>query len=143
MTPRRAEYWLTILYVGSMVLSVVSVISLVTAWQHWAWTLDSCIEVDCGCILYGVNTFSTFLGGDVKLCHFGSYGLVPVIIISLCLGGYHGYRSCIHKDLDDPKRISRKTYDDDRYLYKLDLLSIIISLYFCLIIYYCCIIFDD
>lgn len=118
MNPKQAELRLAILYISSVIFSVTSIISLVTAWQHWSWTLDSCISVNCGCILYGINTFSTFIGGDVKLCHFGSYGLVPVIVIGLCLGGYHGYRCCIHKNLGDPKRISGKQShdDDDRYL---------------------------
>lgn len=114
MNPKQAELRLAILYISSVIFSVTSIISLVTAWQHWSWTLDSCISVNCGCILYGINTFSTFIGGDVKLCHFGSYGLVPVIVIGLCLGGYHGYRCCIHKNLGDPKRISGKqSHDDD------------------------------
>ncbi|EZA56608.1 hypothetical protein DMN91_002565 [Ooceraea biroi] len=115
MNARQAEFWLAILYTSSMVHSVTSIISLVTVWQHWTWTLDSCIDIDCGCILYGINTFRTFIGGDVKLCHFASYSLVPGIIISLCLGGYHGYRCCIHKNLDDPMRINREqAYHDDR-----------------------------
>lgn len=119
MRPKQAERWLAILYSSSMVLSVVSIISMVTAWQHWSWTLDSCFSVDCGCILYGVNTFNTFLGGDVKLCHFGAYALIPVIVIGLCFGSYHGYRCCIYKNLDEPKRLNGvAARDDDRYLYE-------------------------
>nr|XP_012221871.1 PREDICTED: uncharacterized protein LOC105671903 isoform X2 [Linepithema humile] len=117
MNTKSAEAWLAWLYIGSMLLSVTSVVSLVTAWQHWAWTLDTCIGIDCGCILYGINTFNTFIGGDVKLCHFATYCLVPGIIIGLCLGGYHGYRCCVHKDLDSPKRMSRgRVYHDDSNL---------------------------
>ncbi|KAL6268441.1 hypothetical protein P5V15_001576 [Pogonomyrmex californicus] len=115
MNSKQAETWLAILYTGSMVLSVTSIVSFVTAWQHWTWTLDGCIDVDCGCILYGINTFHTFLGGDVKLCHFACYGLAPVAVIALCLGAHHGYRCCIHKNLDEPKRIIHaQTYDDGR-----------------------------
>lgn len=116
MNSKQAETWLAVLYTGALMFSVTSVISLVTTWQHWVWTLDGCIDVDCGCILYGINTFRTFLGGDVKLCHFASYCLVPVILIALCLAAYHGYRCCIHKNLDEPKRISRQVYDDVRCL---------------------------
>ncbi|XP_076655433.1 uncharacterized protein LOC143360463 [Halictus rubicundus] len=105
MNERRAEYILGVLYVLSVILSVTSLISLVTVWQHWTWTLNVCINVDCGCILYGINTFSTFMGGDIKLCHFGVYGLIPVILIGLCLGGYHGYRCCINRNLEKPTRI--------------------------------------
>ncbi|KAL0127975.1 hypothetical protein PUN28_003316 [Cardiocondyla obscurior] len=117
MNSRQAESRLAVLYIASMICCVTSVISLVVTWQNWLITLDGCINVDCGCILYGTNTFGTFLGGDEKLCHFAAYSLTPIIIISLCLGTYHGYRCCIHKNLDDPKQISRiQTYDDDRNL---------------------------
>lgn len=105
MKEERAERILSVLYISCAILSVTSLICLVTVWQYWALILDVCISIDCGCILYGVNTFSTFMGGDVKLCHFGIYGLIPAILIGLCLGGYHGYRSCINRSLDTPVRI--------------------------------------
>ncbi|XP_014474929.1 PREDICTED: uncharacterized protein LOC106744554 [Dinoponera quadriceps] len=114
MTPKQAEGWLAILYGASMVLSVVSIISMVTAWQHWSWTLDSCFNVNCGCILYGMKTVTMFIGGDVKLCHFSAYALIPVIVIGLCLSAYHGYRCFIHKNLDEPKRLNGAARDDDR-----------------------------
>ncbi|EFN87866.1 uncharacterized protein LOC105192386 [Harpegnathos saltator] len=115
MTPKQAEGWLAVFYGSSMVLSVTSIISLVTAWQHWSWTLDSCFNVSCGCILYGINTFNTFIGGDVKLCHFSAYALIPVIVIGLCLSSYHGYRCCVQKNLDEPKRLNGAvTRNDDR-----------------------------
>ncbi|XP_076174888.1 uncharacterized protein LOC143150485 [Ptiloglossa arizonensis] len=104
----RAELILGGLYVSSAILSVVSLISLVTVWQHWSWTLNICISIDCGCILYAINTFSTFMGGDVKLCHFSVYGTIPAILIGLCLGGYHGYRCCVNRNLDEPVQM----YDD-------------------------------
>lgn len=118
MNSKQAEIWLAVLYIGSMIFSVTSVISLVTTWQNWVVTLDGCIDVDCGCILYGINTFRTFLGGDEKLCHFAAYALTPIIIISLCLGAYHGYRCCIHKNLNEPKQINGgQMYNDDRCLF--------------------------
>lgn len=118
MNSKQAEKWLAILYTASLVFSVTSVISLVVTWQNWVLTLDGCLDVDCGCILYGINTFQTFLGGDEKLCHFAAYCLVPIILISLCLSAYHGYRCCIHKNLDEPKQIKRgQIYDDDRCLF--------------------------
>ncbi|KYN43552.1 hypothetical protein ALC56_01813 [Trachymyrmex septentrionalis] len=117
MNSKQAEIWLAVLYTGSMIFSVTSVISLVTTWQNWVVTLDGCIDVDCGCILYGINTFRTFLGGDEKLCHFAAYALTPIIVISLCLGAYHGYRCCIHKNLDEPKQINHgQVYNDRRNL---------------------------
>ncbi|XP_015430628.1 PREDICTED: uncharacterized protein LOC107187133 [Dufourea novaeangliae] len=106
---RRAECTLSVLYVSSAILSVTSLTSLVTVWQHWAWTLDVCVNVDCGCILHCINTFSTFTGGDAKLCQFGVYGTIPAILVGLCLGGYHGYRCCIDRNLDKPARITDDT----------------------------------
>ena len=103
MNGKKAENYLGVCYLAAAVFSTISIVSLVVAWQHWSWTLGVCVHVDCGCILYGVNTFSTFLGGDVKICHFGAYGLSPVFICGLCLGIYHAYRSCIPKGLDEPR----------------------------------------
>ncbi|XP_012286224.1 uncharacterized protein LOC105702872 [Orussus abietinus] len=110
----QAESILAFLYSASLVLSVTSAVSLVVAWQHWSWTLDVCINIDCGCILYGVNTFSTFMGGDAKLCHFGVSGLAPAAFFGLCLGGYHGYRVCIDKGPEEPRRASRAVVFHDR-----------------------------
>ncbi|XP_017798104.1 PREDICTED: uncharacterized protein LOC108579162 [Habropoda laboriosa] len=110
MNEEQAERILSVLYISSAILSVTSLTCLVTVWQYWAWSLDVCISIDCGCILYGINTFSTFMGGDVKLCHFGVYGLIPAILIGLCFGGYHGYRCCIDRNLEEPVRI----YEDVR-----------------------------
>ena len=109
MKEMQGEKLLTVLYWSGAVFSTISAVSLVVPWQYWAWTLDSCIDVDCECILYGVNTFSTFMGGDVKICHFASYGLLPAISVGLILGLYHGYRSCIDRGLDGPRTVSSST----------------------------------
>lgn len=103
----QAERQLAFVYSSSAVLSLVSIICIVIPWQHWAWTLDVCISVDCGCIFYGLNTFTTFMGGDVKLCQFGTYGPIPALVVGLVLGIYHGYRTCISRKLDDPKPLPR------------------------------------
>ncbi|XP_066593999.1 uncharacterized protein [Prorops nasuta] len=103
MNCTQAELYLAILYIGSTVLSIISTVSLVVSWQHWVWTLDVCIDVNCGCILYGIKTFNTFMGGDIKICHFTSYGLVPITLFGLCFGCYHGYRRCFSTDLDEPR----------------------------------------
>ncbi|KAK2581997.1 hypothetical protein KPH14_002433 [Odynerus spinipes] len=111
MKTLQAEGLLAILYSGAMILSIISLTCLTVTWQHWEFTLDVCISVNCGCILYGINTFSTFMGGDIKLCHFGVYGLVPAIVIGLCLGLYHIYRCCINRGLDKPRVM---TYNENR-----------------------------
>ncbi|XP_029042968.1 uncharacterized protein LOC114876082 [Osmia bicornis bicornis] len=108
MKERQAECVLSVLYTSSAIFSVTGLICLATIWQYWAWILNVCISIDCGCILYGINTFRTFMGGDAKLCHFGVYGLIPTLLIGLCLGGYHGYRCCIDKSIEEPVQM----YDD-------------------------------
>lgn len=103
MKSLQTESLLAILYNGSMISSIVSLTCFGIVWQHWELTLNVCLSVNCGCILYGINTFSTFMGGDMKLCHFGIYGLIPAIIIGLSLGLYHIYRCCINRGLDKPR----------------------------------------
>ncbi|XP_031772298.1 uncharacterized protein LOC100867466 isoform X2 [Apis florea] len=105
MKEEQAEQILSVLYISCAILSVTSLICLVTIWQYWTYTLDVCDSIDCGCILYSINTFTNFMGGDEKFCYFGVYGLIPTIVIGLCLGGYHGYRSCINRNLDAPVQI--------------------------------------
>lgn len=108
MDAKRAESILGVLYSLTAIFTTISIVCLVIPWQHWSRTLDNCIDVDCGCILYGRTTFSTLFGGDVKICHFGIYSLTPIFIIGLCLAIYHGYRSCIPKDFDEPRITSRR-----------------------------------
>ncbi|XP_011501022.1 PREDICTED: uncharacterized protein LOC105364712 isoform X2 [Ceratosolen solmsi marchali] len=107
----QAEKILGILYCLSVMSSLISVISLVITWQYWAWTLDVCININCSCILYGINTFSTFMGGGVNLCHFGAFGLIPIILIGLCLAIYHGYHSYISRNFEERRSLpSIKNY---------------------------------
>lgn len=124
MDEKRAESLLGALYSLTGILSTISIVCLVIPWQHWSRTLDSCIDVDCGCILYGINTFSTFFGGDVKICHFGTYSLIPVLIFGLCLGIYHGYRSCIPRGLDEPRIASRRNPHGSRDFVRGDVIVI-------------------
>lgn len=105
MKEEQAEQILSVLYISCAILSVTSLICLVTIWQYWTYILDVCDSIDCGCILYSINTFTSFMGGDEKFCHFGVYGLIPTIVIGLCLGGYHGYRNCINRNLNAPVQI--------------------------------------
>ncbi|XP_014213356.1 uncharacterized protein LOC106642937 [Copidosoma floridanum] len=100
------EKVLSVLYATSALASLLSMLLMLIVWQHWIWTLDGCINGDCGCILYGKSTFSTFMGGDVKLCHYGSFGLVGNLLVSIVLGFYHGYRSCIPRSLSEPRALA-------------------------------------
>ncbi|XP_050573510.1 uncharacterized protein LOC126914076 [Bombus affinis] len=109
MTQKGVERFLSVLYISGVVTSMTSMICIAILWQYWALILNACISIDCGCILYSKNTFGTFAGGDGKFCKFGVYGLVPTALLDLCLAVYHGYRSCIKKEINIPIR----TYNDD------------------------------
>lgn len=109
MMQKGVEQFLSVLYISSVVTSVTSMICLATVWQYWTLILDVCISIDCGCILYCKNAFGLIAGGAGKICKFGVYGLVPTILLDLCLAGYHGYRSCTKTELNVPIR----TYNDD------------------------------
>ncbi|XP_074104917.1 uncharacterized protein LOC141531209 isoform X2 [Cotesia typhae] len=109
MNSAKAEKRLAILYSAAALLSVISFICIITTWQYWAWTLDSCFETDCNCIFYGVNAFSKLRGGDVKICHFATYAVIPSVLFSIGFGLYHGYRTCINKKLSEPKIIARRS----------------------------------
>lgn len=105
MNPTRSENFLALSYITSFLLSTTSSILFIVVYQHWVWTLGHCVNPNncLNCILYGVNTFETFMGGDVKVCQFCSYALVPSIIISLALGIFHIYRRCMSNNLNSPK----------------------------------------
>ncbi|XP_033349296.1 uncharacterized protein LOC117233269 [Bombus vosnesenskii] len=108
MMQKGIERFLSVLYISSVITSMTSMICITTVWQYWALILDVCVSVDCGCILYSKNAFGILGGGTGKICKFGVYGLVPTVLLDLCLAGYHGYRSC-RKKLNIPIR----TYNDD------------------------------
>ncbi|XP_017877835.1 uncharacterized protein LOC108623678 [Ceratina calcarata] len=113
MDASRIERIISLLYISSAVLSLTSLICLVTVWQYWTSIVNFCINVDCGCILYARSSFNSFMGGEVILCHFGVYGMIPPLIFGLCLGGYHGYRCCIHKNLDAPVQVTSRNLETD------------------------------
>lgn len=109
MIQKRIERFLSVLYASSIITSTTSMICIATVWKYWALILDVCFSVDCSCILYSKNAFGIFGGGTGKICKFGVYGLVPTVLLDLCLAGYHGYRSCTKKKLNLPVR----THNDD------------------------------
>lgn len=42
----------------------------------------------------------------MKLCQFAVYSAIPFTLFGLCLGLYHGYRCCIHRNLAEPRRVA-------------------------------------
>ncbi|XP_068973155.1 uncharacterized protein [Bombus flavifrons] len=109
MMQKGIERFLSALYISSVVTSMTSMICIATVWQYWTLILDVCVSIDCGCVLYSKNAFGILAGGSGKICKFGVYGLVPTILLDLCLAGYHGYRSCKKTELNVPVR----TYNND------------------------------
>ncbi|XP_014238111.1 uncharacterized protein LOC106659882 [Trichogramma pretiosum] len=107
-TSKQAEKILYILYSFCAIASIISMVSLIVPWQHWAFTLavSSPSVENCECILNGVATFNTFMGGNVRACHFGAYGLLPCIVFSTIMASYHGYRSCISRTLSPPRTVT-------------------------------------
>ncbi|KAF7991214.1 hypothetical protein HCN44_002776 [Aphidius gifuensis] len=103
MNGKQAERKLAIFYLSSLILSSISTIFFTIIWKYWSETLNDCIEIDCGCILYSVNSYKNFRGRDVSFCKYPIYSLIPSMTVGLILGVYHAYRSFIHRNLDDPQ----------------------------------------
>ncbi|KAK9506300.1 hypothetical protein O3M35_008259 [Rhynocoris fuscipes] len=89
---------LFLLYLSTTISSLISMISVLTAWIYWQRTLNTChvyeldMQRNCGCILYGKWGVQYFRGGDSAFCQF--VGLAPTIVIlwSGVIAMYHGYR---------------------------------------------------
>ncbi|XP_054258743.1 uncharacterized protein LOC128983470 [Macrosteles quadrilineatus] len=99
-----AERRLLVLYVSCFVIGLVSSSSLAIAWLYWDPTLNSCISVNCGCILYSVVTFNTFVGGAGGLCRFAVFVQLPVLAWSAVAALYHAYRVYVPKKLTVKRR---------------------------------------
>ncbi|KAJ8669664.1 hypothetical protein QAD02_000923 [Eretmocerus hayati] len=100
----RAERHLALYYSLSFVCCILSLSCLGWVWEHWSWTLDICAEINCGCVLYGASGFSTFKGGEARLCHLALWILAPPLLVSLFMGIFHGYRVLVQRNLDAPRK---------------------------------------
>lgn len=92
---REREKQLAFLYGAGACLSLVTIICSAVPWSHWEEILDTCVSVRCGCVLYGSQSFHTFNGGDISICHFATLASVPVFVIAIITAIYHGYRVCM------------------------------------------------
>lgn len=96
------EKQLTFLYSAGGCLSLITIICSAVPWNHWEEILDRCLSVNCGCILYGKQTFNSFDGGDISACYFTTLASVPAFIIAVIMAVYHGYRvSMFSKEADN------------------------------------------
>lgn len=90
-----AERGLAILYPLIIGLSFIASVTSAVAWAHWKYVLDTCVETNCGCFLFGTSTRTYFTGGHVAYCHFAVYGLVLPVIFAIIFSCYHVYRVCM------------------------------------------------
>ncbi|XP_014095499.1 uncharacterized protein [Bactrocera oleae] len=90
-----AEKTLAYLYPLIIGTSVICCITSGVAWAHWRYVLNACPESNCGCILHGRSTYSSFEGGHIAYCHFATYGLIFPLLFAIVLGIYHAYRICM------------------------------------------------
>ncbi|XP_021922183.1 uncharacterized protein LOC110831000 isoform X2 [Zootermopsis nevadensis] len=96
------EKQLTFLYSAGGCLSLITIICSAVPWNHWEEILDRCLSVNCGCILFGKQTFNSFDGGDISVCYFITLASVPAFIIAVIMAVYHGYRvSMFSKEADN------------------------------------------
>uniref|UniRef100_A0A1B6KZV4 Uncharacterized protein n=1 Tax=Graphocephala atropunctata TaxID=36148 RepID=A0A1B6KZV4_9HEMI len=108
MAPERR---LLVLYIVAFVCGLVSSASLAIPWLYWDPTLDSCIDINCGCILYTVVTFSSLVGGAGWLCRFAVFVQLPVLLWATCAALYHAYRIWI--PAKPPARRRTVTFHED------------------------------
>jgi len=105
VTAYNAERYLAFLYTTGGVASLIQIICTAIVWLHWRVVLNTCAgnfqsytsyydERDCGCILYGRDTLSYFVGSHVGYCYWATFGLVIPLIFSFIFGCYHVYRVC-------------------------------------------------
>lgn len=108
MDPERL---LLVLYVSGFICSLVSSASLAIPWLYWDPTLNTCINVNCGCVLYSVVTFSTFVGGAGWFCRFAVFVHLPILLWAATAALFHAYRICIPQK--EPVRRRTVTFNDD------------------------------
>lgn len=105
VTAYNSERYLAFLYTTGGVASLIQIICTAIVWLHWRVVLNTCAgnfqsytsyydERDCGCILYGRDTLSYFVGSHVGYCYWATFGLVIPLIFSFIFGCYHVYRVC-------------------------------------------------
>ena len=89
------EKFFATLYLLSSLSGFLASLCMGIAWSYWQRTLDSCVDTNCGCILYGKWTYSIFYGGDLLKCHYVTFCPVPIFLITFSLFLYHTCHVCI------------------------------------------------
>uniref|UniRef100_A0A1B6I397 Uncharacterized protein n=1 Tax=Homalodisca liturata TaxID=320908 RepID=A0A1B6I397_9HEMI len=108
MAPERR---LLVIYVIAFFCGLVSSASLAIPWLYWDPTLNTCININCGCILYSVVTFSSLVGGAGWLCRFAVFVQLPVLLWATAAALFHAYRICV--PAKPPARRRTVTFNED------------------------------
>lgn len=95
-TERRLAWFYSLLFL--LLLTCTAAFAIV--FNHWNTTLDVCLgsrveNTNCGCILYGMDTFTFFTGSRNVNCHYITYAPIPMIVYALVMAAFHIYRVCI------------------------------------------------
>ena len=100
-----SERALAFLYSIGGFASLLGTICSAVVWLHWRVVLNTCAgnfqsyasyydERDCGCILYGRDTLTYFVGSSVGYCYWATFGLIVPLFFCFIFGCYHVYRVC-------------------------------------------------
>lgn len=95
MDEYKREKLLAIFYPLIVGAGFIGSVTTAIAWNHWKYALDTCVEVNCGCILNGRNTITYFIGGHIAYCHLATFGLLFPLLAAVILGTYHVWRVCM------------------------------------------------
>lgn len=79
----------------------LSILCITIPYNHWRTTLDVCPggyfeNTNCGCILFGISTFSYFNGGHNSYCLYAIFAPLPVLVYAVIMALFHMYRVCIN-----------------------------------------------
>ncbi|KAG7304299.1 hypothetical protein JYU34_011239 [Plutella xylostella] len=101
MNQYQTERRLCWMYGLLSLLLAVCVICIGVPYNHWRGTLDVCPgswleNTNCGCILYGVNSFQYFNGGHNRICLYAVFAPLPLILYAVVMALFHMYRVCIN-----------------------------------------------
>lgn len=89
------EKLLAIFYSLVVGCSFVCSVTTAIAWHHWKYVLDTCVDLNCGCVLNGLSTITYFTGGHISYCYFASFGPALPVLMAAIFGCYHVWRVCM------------------------------------------------
>ncbi|KAK6633964.1 hypothetical protein RUM44_004571 [Polyplax serrata] len=82
-------FWL---YIWSVCLFAISIITSSLPWSHWAYTINTCPGYNCECILFGKSFYDQFAGGETIFCKLTTLLQIPLFLTACFLSFYQGRR---------------------------------------------------